>query len=192
MKHNNLLFTCTLFCIGILVSCDKKNDPVVEESPFFVFFDQASITIDTIPVAASTWQYGFTFKPLLDGRITQLGIKLPATGSFTVKLWDLSGGTGTVLSEQSVNSVTAHTPAFVTIPAIDVKKNATLGVTVLANSFYHVKKQDATAFAFPLPVGNISITSFNEVMNANATTPFPPATNTTQVAPCVNVVFIAD
>lgn len=192
MKINPFLIVCTLSAMAILSSCDKEEAPKVEESPFFVFFDQSAIAVDTTPVAVDTWEYGFVFNPLAKGNVTKLGIKLPVTGEFNVKLWDLSGSTPVVLTDKKITSSTVHTPAFVDISPIAVQKEAKLGVTILANSFYRIQKQDASAFAFPLTVGNIRIVSFNENINNSALGAFPDTTNTVRVAPCVNVVFVAD
>lgn len=181
-----------LFLLALLSSCKEDDNPPVEESPFFVFFDQPAITIDTMPVAANTWEYGFIFNPLADGKITKLGLKLPVTGEFTVKLWDLSGSTPVVLRDQKITSATVHTPAFVSISPVSVPKNAQLGVSVLANSFYRLQKKDASVFSFPVVVDNINILSFNEEMRDSSLTTFPQTPNTTRVAPCVNVVFVAD
>jgi hypothetical protein len=192
MKTKFKYAACLLFLLAALASCKKDVAEPVEESPFFVFFDQPSITIDTTPVAATTWEYGFVFNPLVDGNITKLGLKLPVTGEFSVKLWDLSGSTPVVLSDQKVTSAISHTPAFVSIPDIAVRKDAKLGITVLANSFYRIQKQNAAEFAFPMVAGNIRIVSFNEEMNNMNLAVFPQTTNTNRVAACVNVVFVAD
>lgn len=192
MKINPFLIVCTMLLIVILSSCGKEEAPKVEESPFFVFFDQSAIAIDTTPVAIDTWEYGFVFNPLTKGNVTKLGLKLPVTGEFNVKLWDLSGNTPVILTDKKITSTTIHTPAFLDIPPIAVQKEAKLGVTILANSFYRIHKQNASAFAFPLTVGNIRIVSFNEGMNNLGLGAFPDTTNTVRVAPCVNVVFVAD
>lgn len=191
MKHTFLFLPILLCCLLGLLSCSKDDSPA-EESPFFVFFDQPAIDIDTTPVAASTWLYGFTFQPLSDGQISRLGLKLPVTGTFTVRLWDLSGSNPTVLRETSITSATAHVPVYAEIPALTVKQNDAFGLSILANSFYRVSKQDGSAFALPLTAGHIRINSFNEMKDANALTVFPDSTNNAQVAPCVNVVFVAD
>lgn len=182
-----------LLCITIVSfwSCGK-DEPKVEESPFFNFFGESAITIDTTPVASTTWEYGFVFNPLTNGQITQLGLKLPITGSFKVKLWDLDGATPVVLTEQQITSTREHDPVFVHIDHFAVQKDAKLGITILANSFYRLEKQDASAFTFPRVDGNIRIVSFNEETNTSGLAAFPETVNNTRVAPCVNVVFIAD
>lgn len=192
MKTKFRIYVCAVFALALISSCKEDENPKVEESPFFVFFDQPAITIDTTPVAANTWEYGFVFNPIADGKITKLGLKLPVSGEFTVKLWDLSGSTPVILRDQKITSATVHTPAFVDISPVSVPKNAQLGISVLANSFYRLKKNDASAFAFPVVVDNIRIVSFNEEMSNTSLVTFPKNTNTTSVAPCVNVVFVAD
>lgn len=174
---------------AVLASCSK--DSPVEESPFFVFFDQPAIAIDTTPAAASTWEYGFVFSPVNAGKITKLGVKMPTTGQFSVTLWDLSGAAPAILSTQTVTTAAAHSSAFVDIAPVSVSKDAALGLTVRANAFYRIQKQDATAFSFPLQVDNIRILSFNEEQNPAAST-FPLMANSKRVAPCVNVIFVAD
>lgn len=181
-----------LLLVG-LASCTKDNTPKPEESPFFVFFDEPAIAIDTTPVAATTWEYGFEFNPIVPGKITKLGVKLPTTGAFVVRLWRLSGsGAPAVLSERSITVGTAHEPTFVDIAPAHFDANTPLAITVLANSFYRVSKQNATDFTFPLAVGSIAITSFVEDTNTSGTAMLPDTKNATTVAPCVNVVFVAD
>lgn len=192
MKTKYLLPVLLLYIATMSFWSCGKDDPKVEESPFFNFFSDSGIAIDTTPVASTTWQYGFVFNPLKDGQITQLGLKLPVTGSFKVQLWNLDGATPVVLSEQQITSAREHEPVFVHIDHLDVQKEAKLGITVLANSFYRLEKQNATDFAFPRVEGNIRIVSFNEETNTSGLAAFPETANTTRVAPCVNVVFIAD
>src|SRR5690349_9029519 len=101
MRSRIFTISCLFCVIFLLVSCKKDKDPV-EESPFFEFFNEPSIIIDTTDQAADTWEYGFAFTPLTDGKITKLGIKLPTTGDYTVTLWDISGNSPVVLRESTV------------------------------------------------------------------------------------------
>ncbi|MEY3240007.1 MAG: hypothetical protein RIR11_1445 [Bacteroidota bacterium] len=192
MNSNTLKCCALLICTSLFFACKKDNNTPTEESPFFSFFEQTSIIIDTTPVATNTWQYGFTFSPQKNGKIEQLGIKLPVTGGFVVRLWDLKGLVPILLTTQDIVSAQQHTPAFVDITPIDAPKDAKFGVSVTANSFYRLTKNDGSKFTFPLVVGNIKIESFNETIKVGADISFPNAVNDTRVAPCVNVVFVAD
>jgi len=174
-------------------SCTEDNAPKPEESPFFTFFDEPAIAIDTTPVAATLWEYGFEFNPIVSGKITKLGVKLPTTGTFIVRLWRLYGnGAPTVINERVITVGTAHQPVFEEINPVYFDANAPLAITVLANSFYRVSKQNASDFTFPLEVGNIAITAFKEATNTTGMAMLPATKNSTTVAPCVNVVFVAD
>ena len=176
--------TLFLFC--------KKDVQRVEESPFFELFKEAAISIDTVQQAADTWEYGFAFSPLKNGKITKLQITLPTTGSFTVTLWDLSGATPAVLKSQNVQATTQHQIASNDITDFSVAKDAQYGLTILANSFFRLTKSGNANFTFPKTEGNISIESFHESINNSSLAAFPAATNDTRVAPCVDVIFIAD
>jgi hypothetical protein len=187
----------TLSLIGLLALstlfffCKKDTEPI-EESPFFDFFNDNLITIDTVEQSADSWEYGFVFTPLKSGRITQFGVKLPATGEFTVSLWDLSGPTPVLLRSKNVSSSALHESALGEIPEVALEANVKYGITVLSNAFYRITKPGNATFNFPRTIGNLRIESFNEAINNSSQATFPASTNDTRVAPCVNVIFIAD
>ncbi len=192
MNSNTLKCCALLICSSLFFACKKDNNTPTDESPFFSFFEQTAIVIDTTPVASNTWEYGFAFSTQKAGKIEQLGLKLPVTGSFVVKLWDLAGATPVLLTSQDIVSTQLHTPAFADITPVNAAKDAKFGVSITANSFYRLTKSDGSKFTFPQVIGNIKINSFNETINVGAGTSFPNAVNDTRVAPCVNVVFVAD
>lgn len=181
-----------LLCFSILCFSCKEDPEPVRESPFFELFKESAIAIDTVAQANDTWEYGFAFSPLTNGKITDLAIKLPSTGSFTVTLWDLSGPSAAVLLSKSIQSATQHQTAASAISAVSVEKGKHYGLTILANSFYRITKTGGSAFTFPKTVGNISIESFREAVNNSSLAAFPATTNDTRLAPCVDVIFIAD
>ncbi|MGI9159103.1 MAG: hypothetical protein ACR2K1_05055 [Saprospiraceae bacterium] len=196
IKTHNMVIRFNIFFLLIilawgLVSCEKERQ-AVEEQPFFLFFDDAAIQIDTTPAALSTWEYGFVFQPLTNGKITKLGMKLPVLGAFKLRLWDLTGPTPAVIAEKTLSAGAAHAEIFADISPVAVATGDNLGVTIEANAFYRIQKQDGGNFVFPREVKNIRILSFNENTNETGMPAFPQTPNPMRVAPCVNVVFVAD
>jgi len=191
MKSSILTLTA-LLCFSALFFCCTKDNAPNEESPFYEFFNEAGINIDTIELAADTWAYGFAFTPLENGKITGLGIKLPATGPFEAILWDISGPSPVALSTKNIASSALHESASIDIPEVTLQKGVQYGITVTSNAFYRITKTANGKFAFPKTVGNIRIESFNEAVNNSSVATFPTTTNDTRVNPCVNVIFIAD
>lgn len=189
MSFRNI-FSLTLLLTAVLLFSCKPEEPGVEESPFFRYFNESDILVDTVAKATSSWDYGFVFSPLEDGEITELGIKMPATGNFDVGLWNLSGSTPQLLRSERIVQGAEHAETFVKISPLQVEKNAKLGVFVLADAFYRIGKQDGSKFPFPQDVNNIRIESFNEAENSTGAIDVPRVINDTRVAPCVNVIFI--
>ncbi len=181
-----------LLCFSSLFFYCKKDVEPVEESPFFDFFKEALVNIDTVENAADSWEYGFGFTPLKSGKITKFGIKMPATGDFTVTLWDLSGASPVAVLSHAVNSAQMHENALADIPAIALQGGVQYGITVRSNAFYRITKPGNIKFNFPKIIGNIRIDEFREIVNNTSLATFPTMTNETQVTPCVNVIFIAD
>ncbi|MBC7774650.1 MAG: hypothetical protein H7246_04365 [Phycisphaerae bacterium] len=183
-----------LICFSLFLSfCAKDEEPIeIEESPFFDFFNENLLNIDTVESAADAWEYGFGFTPLKNGKITKFGIKLPAKGDFSVTLWDLSGPTPVVMLTKEVNSSQMHENALADIPEIALEEGVNYGITVRSNAFYRITKPGNGKFIFPKIIGNIRIDAFREIVNNTGLATFPTMTNDTRVAPCVNVIFIAD
>ena len=190
--QSRILTLAGLLCLSTLFFFCTKDNPVNEEGPFFDFFNEPSITVDTIGNAADSWEYGFTFTPLRKGRITQFSIRLPATGDFTVTLWDLSGPSPAILLSKTLNSSALNENSVSDIPDMGLQLGVKYGITVRSNAFYRITKPGNAKFNFPRTIGNIRIESFNEIINNLSTAVFPTTANDTRVAPCVNVIFIAD
>mgnify|MGYP007080178411 CR=1 FL=1 len=187
-----ILTLAGLLCLSALLFFCKKDASPIEESPFFDFFNESSIIIDTVEWTTDAWEYGFAFTPLKSGKITQFGIKLPATGFFTVTLWDISGPSPVLLRSSTVKSAALHQNGAADIPDVSLEGGKKYGITVLSNAFYRISKPGNAEFDFPKTVGNIRIESFNETINNTSLATFPTTTNDTRVTPCVNVIFIAD
>ena len=180
-----------LICALCLFAC-QKDDKTTAENPFFGFFDTNSIAIDTVEQAGDTWEYGFTFRPLQSGNITELATKLPATGTFVVTLWEISGANAVALTTQSIGTTNNHEAAFFNIADVAVSPQKQYGITILADAFYRITQSGNAPFVYPKTVGNIQIESFVGSVNNSTEASLPTTTNDTRVAPCVDVIFIAD
>lgn len=174
----------------LLTSCTKDSESK-EEMPLFSFLSQSGTSIDTIRNGAAIWEYGFRFKPLKTGKITKLGIKVPAINTFKVKLYNLT--TQTIIAQTSIQSTSEGGEFFGDIADVNVTSGADLGVAIVADVFFKVRNLNGDAFSFPITKDNLSIISFNEeICGPNGCNAFPGTTNGTVIAPCVNIVFIKD
>ena len=172
---------------ALFVACSKDNENP-EAKPILSLLEQPSIFIDTVQ-AAVDWVYGFKFKVNGDGIINKIGMKLPETGTFTARLWDLDQNE--VLKEVALTATVEHEEVFVDFDDIPVTKLMTLGISITSNAFYKIRKTDNSSFAFPIETSTISILSFHEGKSSEiAANTFPLNTNLDQLSPCVDVVFI--
>jgi hypothetical protein len=193
MQSKITIFLGVLAISLLAIFCKKDEKPTNQkESPFYDFFQESSIVIDTVFQAGDSWEYGFVFTPLKSGKITHLGLKLPAVGIFTVTLWDLSGPAPVAVRSKTIDSPTKHLEETGEIPEFNLVEGKKMAVTVLSDAFYRITKENGGKFNFPKTIGSIRIESFNESINNTSTATFPTDTSTVRVAPCVNVIFIAD
>lgn len=176
--------------IWIAIACSKDSD-LKEEMPFFSLLTLSGTSIDTVRNAADVWEYGFRFKTLQSGRITKLGIKVPAVSTFKVKLYDLT--TQKILKETDIQSTKEGNAFFADIADISVNSGDEFGVAIVADVFFRVRNLSGEAFSFPILKDNISIVSFNEnACGPNGCSSFPILTNDQVIAPCVDIVFVKD
>lgn len=182
-----LVFIWTML---LQASCDKNNDPV-RESPFFNFFDLQDIHIDTVENAGIIWEYGFRFKPIKAGFIDKLGIKLPAVGTYKVKLYDVTFGQ--LLVAHEISSLTKNTERYISINKLFIGPDNELGLSIVADVFFKIRNLNGAEIPFPQDIGNLRILSFNEdTCGANGCLSFPLKSNSTIIAPCVNLTFTVD
>ncbi|MCB0523698.1 MAG: DUF4082 domain-containing protein [Lewinellaceae bacterium] len=191
MPSKSLLVFSLLSIATIFTFC-KKETQSQPEGPFFDFLNDTQIIIDTVAQAADTWEYGFAFTPLKSGKVSQFEIKMPATGDYTVSLWDIAGASPVLLRSKSLTESTAHEKTASDVQEVSLNAGNPYGITVLANTFYRITNPGGKSFDFPRTSGNIRIESFHEMINNTNNSEFPVDTNDMRLAPCVNVIFIAD
>lgn len=191
VKINAMLFRYYFLLLGILFTqCTNENSNPLE-TPFFSLLESSGIKIDTVTQAANTWEYGFKFTSLVNGKLSKLGILVPDTGSYKVRLYNLSSNI--LLLEQNIASKKVNTESFVNVSPIEITAGTNFGVSLVADVFFNVRNANGDVFNFPITKGNIKIISFNEdPCGANGCPSFPLTSVTNLIAPCVNIGFTAD
>lgn len=196
MKPKFIFFLTLLTLTIVHFHCAKEDGPTPqsETGPMLSFFDEAGIFVDTTESSGTIWDYGFEFNPLKSGKITQLGIKVPKPGDYEIVLWDLSGPTPVKLRSEiiTISASEIHNPKYVAVNAVSVANGARLVVSILSSPYYRITKLSGDDFTFPREVGNLRIVSFLESLNTSGNATVPQTKNKKRVAPCVNVIFIAD
>ena len=194
MQTKSFYFLFLIASAATFFHCKDKDEPVLEESPLLTFFDEPGIFVDTTESSGTIWDYGFEINPLTSGRITKLGVRVPKPGDYQVVLWDISGANPVQLRSATITigASDIHTSKFATITPVQVAKDARLVVSILSPPYYRMTKLNGDKFTFPREVGNLRIVTFLESENTSGMTTLPQTKNETRVAPCVNVIFIAD
>ena len=168
---------------------DVNSNPI--ETPIFNLLFENNIAIDTVTQAATTWEYGFKFQSLVNGKLSKLGILVPDTGIYKIRLYNLS--TNQLLLEKLIESKLSSKENYISIPSIEITAGTDFGVSLVADVFFNVRNLNGQVFNFPITKGNISIRSFNEDPCGTNGCPFFPTTSVnTLIAPCVNIGFTAD
>ncbi len=183
-------FTSILTISLLLIHCSDDKTHLLE-TPIFDFLSIPNTKIDTVKQAASVWEYGFRFKSKVDGNLSKLGLLLPDTGSFKVRLYNLT--TNSLLVEKTIQSQIVNTENYIDISPIEIKAGNEFGVSLIADVFFNVRNLNGESFNFPITKGNISILSFNEEPCGVNGCPFFPSTSVSSlIAPCVNIGFTAN
>lgn len=124
---------CFFMLFGFLfIQCNDENSNPLE-TPIFSLLDQAGIKIDTVTQAAATWEYGFKFQSLVNGTLSKLGILVPDTGTYKIRLYNLN--TNQLLIEKFIESKWSSTEYYVNIPPVEIKAGIDFGVSLVADVF---------------------------------------------------------
>ncbi len=111
----------------------------------------------TSEIGVPSDELGFSFKPLADGIITDITVKIPAVRQdLPVTIWDKE--TVEQLVSEELNVSVADKPFTFPIRPLRVYKNKEYIISMNTNSYYGEYK--ATGASYPIKVGNILVTNF--------------------------------
>jgi hypothetical protein len=161
--------TIAILAIAISsISCSKDDEstpvPVVvipEQNPLAGYlaasgFDQKL----TNQVNLSDYEFGYSFIPLVNGKMTAIVAKIPDTHvGMRVTIWDKVAGT--VLRTETIDVATAGVEVAKAITALDLTKDKEYFITFNSNDWYDHRKTDNTAVTYPFTVGDIKVTGYS-------------------------------
>jgi hypothetical protein len=120
--------------------------------------------------AGEYFEIGSRFKPLVNGEVVGLLLRLPTNGNFNVTLWDVA--TKTALVTKTITASSGSTRSIILATPIKLEKDKLYVVTTNSDRWYnHIDEQDSQGNQFPKTVDNIELLS--TAYHAGTNTEFP-------------------
>lgn len=186
MKTIKTLFT--ILSVALLtISCssdDDKEEAVKynEENPLDAYMAGSGFSQKAVDVKNSgIYEYGFSFKPTVTGKINALVVKIPdVNAALRITLWDAA--TKTVIKSEMINVPTANVTVEKAITPIALTKDKEYFFTVNSDDWINRTKTDGSAATYPITAGNIVITGYAYISSTASETIFPTNARNTYYA----------
>lgn len=186
MKTIKTLFT--ILSVALLtISCssdDDKEEAVKynEENPLDAYMAGSGFSQKAVDVKNSgIYEYGFSFKPTVTGKINALVVKIPdVNAALRITLWDAA--TKTVIKSETINVPTANVTVEKAITPIALTKDKEYFFTVNSDDWINRTKTDGSAATYPITAGSIVITGYAYISSTASETIFPTNARNTYYA----------
>lgn len=185
MKILKTIFALLTFAV-LTTSCsgDDKPDPVAynAENPLELYMAASGFNQKAVDVKNSgIYEYGFSFKPTVTGKITSFFAKIPDVNTaLRITLWDAA--TKTVIKSETINVSVANMTFEKTIPSIQLVKDKEYFFSVNSDDWINRTKTDGSATTYPIVAGNITITGYAYISSTATETLFPTNARNTYFA----------
>jgi hypothetical protein len=147
---------------ALTISCSSDDDaptaPVfLEENPIPALIADAGYSETSITDLASSAEVGYSFTPLVSGKINALMLSLPVANANTrVTLWDVD--TQQAIQTIYVSVPTAATEVIKKITPIALVKNKKYALSFFNGKIYYLHSSPtSTSIPYPRTYGNIKI-----------------------------------
>lgn len=153
-------------------SCKKDKEPVAPlQDPLNGYMSATGFSQKIVnAVNNGVYEFGYSFKPLVNGQMTALVVKIPDVRSgLRVTVWDKSAGS--VLRTEVVDVPTAGVEVVKNIPALDLVSGKEYFLTFNSDDWYDNRRTDNANAVYPITVGDISITSYGYSSGTSQTMP---------------------
>lgn len=194
MKTLKTIFTLLAFAV-FTISCssndDDKTDPVTydSENPLEAYMSTSGFYQKAVDQKnAGIYEYGFSFKPTVTGKISSFFAKIPDVNTaLRITLWDVA--TKTVIKSETMNVSVANMAFEKTILPIQLTKNKEYFLSVNSDDWISRTKTDGSATTYPIVAGHITITGYAFASSTAVETIFPTTARDTYYAGDVSFKF---
>lgn len=177
MKTTNFKTIIIVTLCALAFSCKKKETANPDVNPMQAYLSATGFDQDTIiRTNVGYSEFGLSFKPLVNGKITALVVKIPDTNaSLRLTFWNKS--TATALKAEILNYSTANKEVVTAISPINVVVGTEYMVTVNSDDIYDYRRNNGSAVTYPITVGDISVTGYAYNLGTTQTLPNQYETN---------------
>lgn len=188
------MFLAILSVALVTISCssdDDTPDPIkyAEENPLDAYMAGSGFSQKATDVKNSgIFEYGFSFKPTVTGKINAIIAKIPDVNtSLRITLWDAA--TKTVIKSETVSVPTANVTVEKIITSIALTKDKEYFFSVNSDDWITRAKTDGSATTYPIAAGNITITGYAFSSSTASETIFPATGRNTYYAGDITFKF---
>lgn len=150
----------------VFFSCSKDDDnstsapAIVEQNPLSGYLSTTGFNQKTTNyVNSGDYEFGITFIPLVNGKITTLMTKIPDVHtSMRITIWDKA--TATILRTELIDVTSSGVEISKAISPLDLVKDKEYMITYNSNDWYDRRKTDGSNATYPVTVGDIKIMSY--------------------------------
>lgn len=159
-------FLCIALLSGAIFSCSKDDDnsadtpAVTEQNPLSGYLAATGFNQKTTNyVNSGDYEFGITFVPLVNGKMTALMTKIPDVHtSMRITIWDKA--TATILRTELIDVTSSGVEITKAISPLDLVKDKEYVLTYNSNDWYDRRRTDGSVVTYPVTVGDIKITSY--------------------------------
>ncbi|WP_346236208.1 hypothetical protein ABDK00_016625 [Niabella insulamsoli] len=148
----------TLMVMGVTwVSCSREPITYPEEMPLDDYLTISGFNENTVRIINSGhYEFGFQFKPVVDGMIKALRVKIPDNATdVRITIWDADSKE--IIRTETIASVSKDAFVEQAITPVEMDQNHSYMITLNADDWYIRKRMDETPAHYPITCGNIMI-----------------------------------
>lgn len=160
-----LIFSLVIF----FTNCSKNDDesapiqiptPIESINPLSMYLITSGFNEKTTnQINNGDYEFGYSFTPNVNGKISALVVKIPATNSaLRLTVWNKT--TNTVLKTETIDYNAANVEVTKEIAGIDIVPGTEYMVSMNSNDWYNHQRNASTNTTYPINLGAVSITGY--------------------------------
>jgi hypothetical protein len=160
--------------ISVLAFSCKKETSNPEVNPLESYLIATGFNEKTTnQIDLGNYEFGLAFKPLVNGKITALVVKIPdVNAALRMTIWNKTSAT--ILKTETINYATAGVEVTTAISGINLTAGTEYMVTFNSNDWYDRRRNASTNATYPVTVGDISITAYSFISGSAQSLPNSP------------------